>query len=90
MTDTAEMLNAALAKALGQTKHFVLDYGEPKTRSEAETLERAGAVTWRADRDFLRRTAGKVNPAHARTSPHPAGESVEVPPPALLASARLP
>jgi hypothetical protein len=86
---TAEMLNAALAKALGQTRHFVLDYGEPKVRSDAETLEKAGAVTWRADRDFLKRT-WRPSGNGAQVAPHPKGERVDVPPPALLASARLP
>jgi hypothetical protein len=82
-------LGAALAKALGQTKHFVIDYGEPKARSEAETLERAGATPWRADRDYLARTWGPVKQG-ARVAPHPEIESVDVPPAALLASARLP
>lgn len=82
-------LGAALARALGQTRSFVLDYGEPKARSEAETLERAGATPWTADRDYLRQTAGKANPGHARTSPHPELEATDRPPSALMCSARL-
>ncbi len=83
------MLNAALAKALGNTKCFVLDYGEPKARSEAETLERAGATPWRADRDFLQRTWRRSGNG-AQVAPHPELESTDRPPAALVCSSRLP
>lgn len=83
-------LGAALARALRiGPGHFVIDYAEPKTRSEAETLERAGATSWRADRDMLKRCWRPVTQG-ARCAPHPIGERCDVPPSALLASARLP
>jgi hypothetical protein len=79
-------LGVALARALG--KAVFLDYGEPKARSEAETLEKAGAVNWRADRDYLARTWGPVKQG-ARVAPHPELEATDRPPSALMCSARL-
>lgn len=88
--DTAEMLNAALAKALGRKTPLLafVDYGEPKARSEAETLERAGATLWRADRDYLART-WRPSGNGAQVAPHPEFEATDKPPSALMCSARL-
>lgn len=80
-------LGIALARALG--KAVFLDYGEPKTRSEAETLEKAGATPWRADRDYLARTWAPVKQG-TRVAPHPEFEATDRPPAALVCSARLP
>lgn len=85
------MLGAALARALGKRPtDLVLDYGLPRAASDAEILAKAGATYWSADRSYLRTTWSKNAGRGAVTSPHPEGESVDVPPEALLASARLP
>lgn len=83
-------LGAALARALGRKAPLLafLDHGEPKGRSEAETLERAGATTWSADRDFLKRT-WRPSGNGAQVAPHPELEATDRPPSALMCSARL-
>jgi len=89
--DTAEMLSAALAKALGRRPaDFVLDYGLPRSASDAELLAKAGATYWTADRRMLERTWTKVGARGPVTSPHPEGEATDQPPSAMTCSARLP
>ena len=81
------MLDAALKRA-GARPSAMVDFGLPRAPDDADVLAKAGARYWSADRRMLERTWGPAGKG-ATCAPHPAGESVSEPPPAMVCSARL-